>query len=50
MSILATTERERPGNPDLDVVREERQRLEETEELERLEPPESDEPEEGDDQ
>jgi len=53
MTILATTERERSGNPDLDIVRQERHRLEETEELERPEapePPEPDEPEERDDE
>jgi hypothetical protein len=42
MTQLATAERRRSGEPDIDVVREELQRLEETEEMDAVEPPEDD--------
>jgi len=45
MTTLATAERQRSGEPDIDVVRKEMERLTETEEMDAVEPPESDETE-----
>jgi hypothetical protein len=45
MTDLATAERRRSGEPDIDTVREEMQRLGETEEMDAVEPPEPDETE-----
>jgi hypothetical protein len=48
MTYLAMIERERPGRPDLDVVREELERLEESDEREREAQPADEDEEEGD--